>query len=118
MYREMYKSKIHRATVTNANLNYVGSITVDEQLMIKGNIIENEKVQVVNINNGNRFETYVIKGEKGSGIVCLNGAAARLVQIDDKVIIISYGLFEEKELKDFTPSIVLVDDHNKIIDKD
>lgn len=118
MYREMYKSKIHRATVTNANLNYVGSITVDEQLMIKGNIIENEKVQVVNINNGNRFETYVIKGEKGSGIVCLNGAAARLVQIDDKVIIISYGLFEEKELNDFTPSIVLVDDHNKIIDKD
>src|SRR3989337_1018791 len=94
MYIEIIKSKIHRAVVTEANLNYVGSITIDEDLMEAANIIENEKVQIVNINNGERLETYVIKGERGSGMVCLNGPAARKVQVGDIVIIISYGIMD------------------------
>lgn len=109
------KSKIHRATVTEANLNYVGSITIDEKLMQAAGILENEKVQVVNINNGERFETYVIKGEAGSGTICLNGAAARLVQVGDKVIIMAYCLITMEEYKNHRPKVVFVDENNKIV---
>lgn len=115
MFREMFKSKIHRATVTEANLNYIGSITVDEELMEKADILENEKVQVLNINNGERFETYVMTGKGGSGIICLNGAAARKVQKGDKLIIISYGMYDEEELKKLHPIVLHVNDNNKII---
>jgi aspartate 1-decarboxylase len=110
------KSKIHRATVTEANLDYVGSITIDEDLMDAADIMENEKVQVVDNNNGNRFETYVIKGERGSGMICLNGAAARLVHPGDLIIIISYGIFDREEAKSFSPKILFVDEKNKVID--
>ncbi|HHV29722.1 MAG TPA: aspartate 1-decarboxylase [Clostridium sp.] len=116
MFITLMKSKIHRATVTEANLNYVGSITIDEDLMDAADIIENEKVQVVDNNNGNRFETYVIKGERGSGMICLNGAAARLVHPGDLIIIISYGIFEREEAKSFNPKILFVDEANKIFD--
>lgn len=115
MLIEVLKSKIHRATVTEANLNYVGSITIDEELMEAAGILENEKVQVVNINNGERFETYVIKGEKGSGTICLNGAAARLVQVGDKIIIMAYCLITPEEYKIHMPKIVFVDENNKIV---
>jgi aspartate 1-decarboxylase len=108
------KSKIHRATVTQANLNYVGSITIDEDLMDSADIIENEKVQIVNNNNGNRFETYVIPGKRGSGVICLNGAAARLVHPGDLIIIISYGMFDKAEAKSHIPRIIFVDGENKI----
>ncbi|WP_027631040.1 aspartate 1-decarboxylase [Ruminiclostridium cellobioparum] len=114
MFREMLKSKIHRAVVTEANLNYVGSITIDEDLMENADIIENEKVLVVDINNGLRFETYVIPGKRGSGIICLNGAAARMVQVEDKVIIISFALLNEDELKDHKPTLVYVGEKNEI----
>lgn len=107
------KSKIHRATVTDANLDYVGSITIDEEIMDKANILENEKVQIVNINNGERFETYVIKGEAGKGDICLNGAAARLVQPKDKVIIMSYCSIDQEKARSFKPTIVIVDENNK-----
>lgn len=113
MYRQMLKSKIHRATVTDANLNYVGSITIDEDLLIKAKILENEKVLVVNVNNGERFETYVIKGDSGSGNICLNGAAARLAHVGDTVIIIAFGIYEEHELKEYKPLVVHVDANNK-----
>ncbi len=116
MYRSMMKSKLHRATVTEANLNYVGSITIDEQLMEDANLWENEKVQIVNNNNGARLETYVIKGERHSGVICLNGAAARLVQPGDKVIIISYAMMTEDEAKMYKPTIVVLDDANKPLD--
>lgn len=106
MYIEVCKSKIHKVTVTDANLHYVGSITIDENLMDAANIIENEKVQVVNINNGERLETYVIKGERGSGTICMNGAAARKAAIGDQVIIISYGMMDFEEAKTFKPSII------------
>lgn len=106
MYIERLKSKIHRATVTEANLQYVGSITIDENLMDGAGIIEGEKVAIVNNNNGARFETYVIKGERGSGCICVNGAAARLVTIGDIVIIISYGLMDFEEAKTFEPKVV------------
>lgn len=106
MYIEVCKSKIHKVTVTDANLHYVGSITIDEDLMDAANIIENEKVQVVNINNGERLETYVIKGERGSGTVCMNGAAARKAAVGDLVIIISYAMMEFEEAKTFKPSII------------
>ncbi|MDP4094634.1 MAG: aspartate 1-decarboxylase [Bacillota bacterium] len=106
------KSKIHRARVTEADLNYVGSITIDEDLMDAAEIIENEKVQVVNNNNGNRFETYVIPGQRGSGMICLNGAAARLAHPGDIVIIISYGIIERNEAKEFKPKIVFIEDDN------
>lgn len=115
MYRIMYKSKIHRATVTDANLNYVGSITIDKKLMNEANILENEKVQVVNNNNGARFETYVIAGEEDSGVICLNGAAARLAHPGDVVIIISYGYFDESEANDLSPEIVMVNKYNRIV---
>lgn len=116
MLRIMHKSKIHRATVTDANLNYVGSITIDEDLMVAADIFENEKVQVVNNNNGARFETYVIKGKKGSGVVCLNGAAARLAHPGDIVIIISYGFFDSAEAKNLKPIAVMVDEKNEIVE--
>ena len=114
MFVTLMKSKIHRATVTEANLNYVGSITIDKDLMDTANILENEKVQIVNNNNGERFETYVIPGERNSGTICLNGAAARLVQPGDKIIIITYGLFEAKEAESFKPKVVFVDDNNRV----
>lgn len=114
MYRTIMKSKIHRATVTEACLNYVGSITIDEDLMDSANILANEKVQIVNNNNGARLETYVIPGERGSGVICLNGAAARLVQPGDKIIIITYAIMEEQEAKAYEPTVVFLNDHNQI----
>lgn len=114
MFLTMFKSKIHRATVTEANLNYVGSITVDQELLAAAGILPHERVQVVNLNNGARLETYVIRGERGSGTICLNGAAARLVQPGDIVIIIAYALMTPEEASVFQPTIVLVDDHNRI----
>ncbi|MDD4600856.1 Aspartate 1-decarboxylase [bioreactor metagenome] len=116
MFRHMFKSKLHRATVTEANLNYVGSITIDEDLMDAADIFINEKVQIVNNNNGARLETYVIPGERGSGVICLNGAAARMVQPGDTVIIISYILIDDKEARDFKPTAVFVDENNKILE--
>ncbi len=115
MQRTMCKSKIHRATVTGADLNYVGSITIDPDLMEAADLIEYEKVQVVDINNGARFETYVITGERGAGEICLNGAAARLVHAGDRVIIMSYGQYEEAELTNYRPAFVFVDDENRIV---
>ncbi|RCX13820.1 L-aspartate 1-decarboxylase [Anaerobacterium chartisolvens] len=116
MFVTLMKSKIHRATVTEANLNYVGSITIDEDLMDASDILRNEKVQIVNNNNGSRFETYVIPGERGSGTICLNGAAARLVQRGDIIIIISYGMFDSKEARDFQPKIIFVSDKNSVME--
>lgn len=113
MFREMMKSKIHRATVTEANLNYVGSITIDEHLMELADIWANEKVQIVNNYNGARLETYVIPGPRHSGVICLNGAAARLVQPGDNVIIISYASMTDEEARSYTPKIVFVDGDNK-----
>ena len=106
---EVIKSKIHRVTVTQADLNYVGSITIDEALMEAANVIEGEKVQIMDINNGERFETYTIKGERGSGCVCLNGAAARKVQVGDVIIIASYALMDFEDAKQFRPWIVFPD---------
>lgn len=118
MFVNLMKSKIHCATVTEANLNYIGSITIDQELMDAAELFPNEKVQVVNKNNGQRFETYVIKGERNSGVICLNGAAARLVQPDDVIIIISYGLFEKNEALQYKPKVVFVNNENKIITKE
>ncbi len=113
---EVLKSKIHRVSVTQANLEYIGSITIDEELMEAANIIENEKVQVVNINNGERLETYVIKGKRGSGCVCLNGPAARKVVVGDIVIIISYATMDFEEAKSFKPWVIFPDTRtNKLI---
>jgi aspartate 1-decarboxylase len=109
MQIEVLKSKIHRVTVTDANLNYVGSITLDEDLMDAANMIVYEKVQVLNINNGARFETYIIKGERGSGTVCLNGAAARLVQPGDVVLIVSFAIMDFEEAKTFQPTVIFPD---------
>jgi aspartate 1-decarboxylase len=114
----MMKSKIHRATVTDANLNYVGSITIDTELMALADLLEWEQVAIVDIDNGNRFETYVIPGEAGSGAMCLNGAAARLVHPGDKIIVISYADYDEAELTDFHPSVVHVDSRNAVITED
>ena len=114
MVLEMLKSKIHRATVTQADVDYVGSITIDEELMINSGILEYEKVQVADVENGNRFETYVIAGDKGSGVICVNGAAAHKVNIGDKLIIMSYAQMTEKEAKKNPPKVVFVDDDNKI----
>lgn len=114
MLLEMMKGKIHRARVTEADLNYVGSITIDRTLMEAADILPNQKVQVVNNNNGSRFETYVIEGERDTGIICLNGAAARLAQVDDVIIIISYGLMEESEAKTHQPNVVFVNEKNQI----
>lgn len=108
------KGKIHRAIVTQAELNYVGSITIDEDLLDASNIQEYEKVHIVDIDNGNRFETYTIAGERGSGVICLNGAAARCVCVGDKVIIMAYGQMTEEEGHEFSPKVVFVDDNNKI----
>ncbi len=116
MFRTMLGGKIHRATVTEADLNYVGSITVDQDLLDAAGICVNEKVQIVNNNNGERFETYTIPGERGSGVVCLNGAAARLVQKGDIVIIMSYVMLSEPEIAAHEPKVVLVDGQNKIRD--
>lgn len=110
----MLKSKIHRAVVKQAELDYVGSITVDEELLNAAGILEYEKVQIVDVNNGNRFETYTICGEPGSGMICLNGAAARCVSTGDKIIIMAYGSFYETEAKTHKPSVVFVDEENKI----
>ena len=106
---EIVKSKIHKVKVTEAHLHYVGSLTIDEDLMDAANIIENEKVQIVNLNNGERLETYVIKGERGSGIICLNGPAARKGMVNDIIIIISYASMEFEEAKNFKPSIIFPD---------
>ena len=114
MLLEFLYSKIHRATVTDANLNYVGSITIDETLLKAANIKQWQKVEILDVNNGERFQTYVIKGKAASGEICLNGAAARKVQKGDKVIIVAYGQFSEDELDDFKPTVVIVDDNNKI----
>ncbi len=115
MIIEVLKSKLHRARVTQAELNYVGSITIDEDLMDAANIIANEKVQIVNNNNGARFETYVIKGERGSGTVCLNGATARLAQVGDIVIIMSYAYMEMDEARNYKPVLVFPDPDNKLV---
>src|SRR5690606_13403852 len=115
MIIEVLKSKIHRVRVTQAELNYVGSITIDEALIEAANIIPNEKVQIVNNNNGARFETYVIKGQRGSGIICLNGAAARLAQVGDVVIIISYAHMELEDAKTYDPILVFPDENNQLI---
>ena len=116
MQIEVLKSKIHRVSITEANLNYVGSITIDEELLEAADLIAGEKVQVVDINNGERLETYIIKGERGSGCVCLNGAAARKVAVGDLIIIISYALMDFEEAKSFKPSIIFPDSRtNRLI---
>ncbi|NMC31644.1 MAG: aspartate 1-decarboxylase [Veillonellaceae bacterium] len=114
MFRTVFKSKLHRATVTQACLDYVGSITIDEDLMDAADILINEKVQVVDINNGERLETYAIPGPRGSGVICLNGAAARLVQPGDKVIIITYAVLDDKEARDWKPTVAFLNDANQI----
>jgi aspartate 1-decarboxylase len=114
MFRTIMKSKIHRAVVTEANLQYVGSITIDSALMEAADILPNEKVQVVNNNNGNRLETYVIPGKKNSGVICLNGAAARLVQVGDEVIIITYSMMTDEAARKYEPKVVFVDESNRI----
>ncbi len=114
MQLTMMKSKIHRATVTEADLNYVGSITIDQNLMDAVGILPNEKVQVVDNNNGSRFETYVISGPRDSGVICVNGAAARLVQPGDLIIIISYAIMDENEASNFLPKVALVNEKNEI----
>ncbi|MCS6795544.1 MAG: aspartate 1-decarboxylase [Raineya sp.] len=115
MWIEVFKSKIHRVRVTQAELHYVGSITIDEALMEAANIIEGEKVQVVNINNGERLETYVIKGERNSGVICLNGPAARKVQVGDIIIIIAYALMPFEEAKKFKPTMIFPDENNRLV---
>jgi len=114
MLVEILKSKIHRAVVTEANLNYIGSITIDETLMEAVGLIENEKVQVVNINNGERIDTYVIKGERGSGVICMNGPAARKALAGDIVIILSYAMMEMEEAVKFSPKVIFPDNNNRI----
>ncbi|WP_434779442.1 aspartate 1-decarboxylase [Neisseria sp. Ec49-e6-T10] len=114
MLRTLMNGKIHRATVTEANLNYVGSITIDEAILEQVDMLPNERVQIVNNNNGARLETYIISGERNSGVICLNGAAARHVQVGDIIIIISYGLFNAEEAKNHTPKVVVLDANNQI----
>jgi aspartate 1-decarboxylase len=114
MHIEVLKSKIHRATITDANLNYIGSITIDEDLMDAANLIENERVHIYNINNGERFETYVIKGQRASSVVAVNGAAARKVAIGDMVIIVSYAMMDFEEAKKHKPHIIFPDQTNKL----
>ncbi|QDI91188.1 aspartate 1-decarboxylase [Salicibibacter halophilus] len=116
MFRTMMKAKLHRARVTEANLEYVGSITIDEDLMDTVDLLENEKVQIVNNNNGERFETYVIKGTRGKREICLNGAAARLVQPGDVVIILSYSLMEEDAAQNHRPKVAIMDEKNDIVE--
>ena len=114
MQIEVVKSKIHRVTVTGADLNYIGSITIDEDLMEASNIVEGEKVQIVNINNGERLETYVIKGQRGSKEICLNGPAARKVQKGDVIIIISYGIMDFEAAKSFSPTLIFPNEDNSL----
>jgi len=109
-----FKSKIHRATVTEANLNYEGSVTIDADLMEAADILPHEQVQVLNVNNGERFDTYAIRGPRGSGVVCLNGPAARLAHVGDLVIILTYAVMEPEELRRHTPRVVMVDEQNRI----
>lgn len=116
MLVQVVKSKIHRVKVTQADLNYIGSVTIDEELMKHANIIEGERVQIVNVNNGERIETYVIKGEAGSGTICLNGPAARKVAVGDVVIIIGYGMMDFEEAKSFKPSLVFPNEETNLID--
>ncbi|MBP5201108.1 MAG: aspartate 1-decarboxylase [Schwartzia sp.] len=116
MFLNLFKSKIHRATVTEANLNYMGSITIDEELMEKAHILPNERVQVVDNNNGARLETYVIPGPKGSGVICLNGAAARCAQPGDTVIIMAYAWMDEAEARSWKPTVVMVDEKNHAVE--
>ncbi len=115
MQIQVVKSKLHRVRVTEADLNYVGSVTIDEDLLDAANLIEGEKVQIVNINNGERLETYTIKGKRGSGEICLNGPAARKVAVDDIVIIISYGIMEIEAAKEFKPTIVFPDEQTNLL---
>jgi len=115
MQSEFLYSKIHRATVTDANLDYVGSITIDSALLKAANMKEWQKVEILDVNNGERFQTYIISGEENSGCICLNGAAARKVQKGDKVIIVTYASLNEEEIKTHKPTIVIVDDNNKIV---
>lgn len=117
MLIEFLFSKIHRATVTDANLNYVGSITIDETLLKAANLKEWQKVEILNINNGERFQTYIIKGKAGFGQICINGAAARKAQIGDKIIIVSYAHLDENEQKGFEPTVVIVDENNRIVER-
>jgi aspartate 1-decarboxylase len=114
MHIEVLKSKIHRVKVTQAELHYVGSITIDEDLLDAANMVENEKVTVVNVNNGERFETYTIRGERGSGMICLNGPAARRVALGDIVIIFSYGLIDFAEARAHKPTVIFPDQHNRL----
>jgi aspartate 1-decarboxylase len=114
MYRTMMNGKIHRATVTEANLNYVGSITIDQDILDAVGMVENEKVAIVNNNNGARLETYIIPGKRGSGVICLNGAAARLVQEGDIVIIISYAMIPEEKVAEHKPKVAIMDENNRI----
>lgn len=116
MFRTMMNAKIHRARVTEANLNYVGSITIDENLLDAVGMVANEKVQIVNNNNGARFETYIIPGKRGSGVVCLNGAAARLVHEGDVVIIISYAFVSEEKIQNHKPKVAIMDENNRIVE--
>lgn len=115
MLLEFLKSKIHRATITDSDLNYVGSITIDADILDASQIKEYQKVDILDINNGERFQTYAIKGERGSKTFCVNGAAARKVQKGDKIIIVSYGYFSEDEVKNFKPTIIQIDDNNNMI---
>lgn len=114
MIRTMMNAKLHRATVTEANLNYVGSITIDGALLEAANMLPNEKVQIVNNNNGARFETYIIEGERNSGVICVNGAAARLVQPGDIVIILSYVYLSDEEARTHQPNVLIMDEQNRI----
>ncbi|MDR7072513.1 aspartate 1-decarboxylase [Fictibacillus barbaricus] len=114
MFRTLMKAKIHRATVTESNLNYVGSITIDEDILDAVDMLPNEKVQIVNNNNGARFETYIIPGRRGSGVMCLNGAAARLVHEGDTVIVISYAMLDETEVRNHQPKVAIMDENNRI----
>ena len=115
MHIEVMKSKIHRVTVTQAELHYVGSVTIDEDLLDAANFVENEKVTIVNINNGERFETYTIRGERGSGTICLNGPAARKVQVGDVVIIFSYALIDFAEARQHKPTVIFPNEHNRLV---
>ncbi len=117
MQIEFLYSKIHRATVTDANLEYVGSITIDEELMEAANLLEGMKVDILDVNNGERFQTYVIKGKRGNRDICLNGAAARKVAVGDKVIIVSYAIMTLEEKKSFSPTVIMVDEKNNIVKK-
>lgn len=114
MFIHVLKSKIHRVKITQAELHYVGSITIDEDLMDAARLIEGEKVQIVNVNNGERLETYVIKGERGSGMICMNGPAARKVQVGDVIIIISYAMMSQDEARAYKPAVIFPDDSNQL----